>query len=144
MDRRTGLTPKISDHLATLSTEPPQAIYDKIDRAHRSGKRNDKKPRNIYANFIKSVDASYFVEQFVQRSVKNSKSNPNNSPKIRVDHQYTKALEDRRNQAKIERRKLLDDKDIAMGHIAYLAKLLVKTDVKEKKWTLFQEFWPDL
>ena len=133
---------KLCDFLATLSTETPQVIYQKLDRAHRSGKREEGKPRNIYANFVKSVDANYYVDQFVKLSVKRSRSSlhNNNSKPIRVDHQYTKQLEERRNQAKIERRKLLDAKEIAMGHIAYPAKLLVKADANDKKWNLIREF----
>ena len=125
---------KLCDFLATLSTETPQLIYERIDRAHRGGKRSDDKPRNIYVNFVKSVDANYFVDQFVKSRVKKSKNNLNNSssPQVRIDHQYSKALEDRRNLAMIERRKLLDTKKIAMGHVAYPAKLLVKDNAKDR------------
>ena len=129
---------RLCDYLATLSPEQPQTIYQKIDRAHRSGKAVSGKPRNIYANFTQSVDAKYYVEQFVKHSVKNKSRN--SSSNIRVDHQFTKSLEDRRNKAKMKRRELLNEKKIVQGHIVYPAKLMVKTDHNQTKWDMVEEF----
>ena len=44
------------------------------------------------------------------------------------------------NEAMIERRRLLDAKEICKGHVAYPAKLLVKVDPKQEHWVLQKEF----
>lgn len=126
---------KLCDHLATLSKEKPQDIFVKIDRAHRSGKRIPGKPRNIYANLVQSCHADYYIHQSIKSNMNTSTNN-----NIRIDHQYTRKVEDRRNLAKIERRKLLDAKVIAKGHVAYPAKLLVKVNPDQKHWDLQKEF----
>ena len=128
----------LCDYLASLSNEPAEEIFNKLDRAHRSGKMDRNKPRNIYANFLKSTDADYYVEQCIKHNVKHT-SNPNRST-IKIDHQFSKRVMDRRNEAMIERRQLLNAKKIVKAHLVYPAKLMVKTDHKEKKWTFFKEF----
>ena len=130
---------KLCDYLSSLTSESAQDIYYKIDRAHRSGKRVKGKPRNVYANFTQSVDASYYVEQSAKHNMK-SKANNKNNEMVRIDHQFTKSLEDRRNKAMIKRRELLDGKMIAKGHLVYPAKLMVKVDHNQTKWDLAEEF----
>ena len=83
---------KLCDYLSSISSEPAQTIYYKIDRAHRSGKRVTGKPRNIYANFTQSIDAKYYVEQSAKHNVKNKdNSNDTSSSPVRIDHQFTKS-----------------------------------------------------
>ena len=129
----------LCDFLSTLSNEPSDVISSKIDRAHRSGKidRDSGRPRNIYANFLKSTDADYYIELCIKHNVKQTSANRS---KIQLDHQYTKKVMDRRNQAKLVRRQLLDANKIVKAHLVYPAKLLIKTTHQQKKWELYKEF----
>ena len=133
---------KLCEYLSSITDEPPQQIFQKIDRAHRSGKidRDGGKPRNIYANFTKSVEADYYIEKCIKHNIKQSTLHRGPINQVRLDHQFTKKVEERRNLAKIERRKLLDAKTIVKGHLVYPAKLLIKTDLQQKKWHLHKEF----
>ena len=96
---------ELSDYLATLTREDPRDIYQKIDRAHRTPgpPRADGKPRHIFANLTKSVHCKYYVDMNSKYCAKNKLD----KEAIRVDHHYTKLVQDRRNKAMLERRQLL-------------------------------------
>ena len=129
---------ELCDYLASLSLEDPRDIYQKIDRAHRPPGEppEDGKPRNIFANLIRSVDCKYYVDLNSKHCAKHKQvKNP-----IRVDRQYTKQVQDRRNLAMIERKQLLADKKYATCHLAYPAKLFGKVDIKQQKNEFIKEF----
>ena len=128
---------KLCEHLAILSNENVHDIKEKIDRAHRGGKpqQDRDRPRNIYANFLYSTDASYYVEESVKYCVKNK-----NNCKWRVENQFSTEVNDRRNQAMLLRKQLLQTKQIAQGHLVFPAKLYGKKDRAQKQWDLIKEF----
>ena len=129
---------QLCEYLATLSREDPQVIHEKIDRAHRTPgpPRDDGKPRNIFANLIYSVDCKYYVNL----SSKHCAKNKNSDDTVRVDHQYTKAVLDRRNLAMLERKKILKAKEYATCHLVYPAKLFGKKDVNQKDSEFIKAF----
>ena len=129
---------ELCDYLATLSREDPRSIYQRIDRAHRTPgpPRNDGKPRNIFANLVKSVDCKFYVDLNSKHCAKN-KNSPDTT---RVDHQYTKSVLERRNLAMIERKKLLAEKKYVTCHLGYPAKLFGKVDIKQEQSDFIKAF----
>ena len=94
---------KLASHLSKLSGENKSDIKDQLDRVHRSGKFvRGGKPRNIYANFPHSTDAAYYIDLSTKSRIK-LKSNAT----WRVEHQYSKSLTKRPNEALIQRRTLM-------------------------------------
>ena len=114
-----------------------------IERAHRHGKNEQSnangdhhyatKNRTIYARLYNSEDTKYFVKKARLLRVANKRYT------ISVEQQFTEKLKARRNDAMLERRKLLDDKTISSGFLDYPAKLMVKFtgDTKYKLHSTF-------
>ena len=107
---------------------PHEQIEKLIDRAHRGGKRNTRGPRNIYVKFL----SSQTVDQFMI-SIRSTKV------PYRIERQYSKAVNERRNTAMIERKRLKDANEIQAGYLEYPAKLMVKA-VGENKYKFFKDF----
>lgn len=129
----------LADHLAALSNESSATVADKLDRVHRGGKKEGTKPRHIYANFIYSTDASYYVSLAVKKAVDaHNKGDP--APTWRMDNQYSKKLTERRDKALVHRKELLKKKAYAQCRLVYPAKLLGRKDKNAKKWDFIEEF----
>ena len=129
----------VAETLATLSNENPETIARKLDRVHRGGKKEGKKPRHIYANFIYSTDASYYVSLAVKKAVDaHNKREP--APTWRMDHQYSKKLTERRDKALVHRKELMGRKEYVQCKLVYPAKLLGRKDKNVKKWDFVKEF----
>ena len=139
---------KVCQHIATLTNETVDDIWNKIDRCHRGDDQDDakengrnnrnnnnNKPRHIYANLYSSTEASFYVSKSSKLCVKEKNTSWS------VDHQYSPKVQARRNAAMIHRRQLLNDKTIAQGRLVYPAKLLGKKHHKQLKWDLIKEFW---
>ena len=113
----------------TSTYDPKYQIDRLIDRAHRGGKRNSRGPRNIYIKFLSSQTVDHFMEAIRTQTLP-----------FRIERQYSKAVNDRRNTAMMERKKLKTiDKTIQSGYLDYPAKLMVKLH-GERKYTLHKEF----
>ena len=129
----------VTEHIASLSNENPDAVFRKLDRVHRGGKKDNDKPRHIYANFIYSTDASYYVDLSVKQWV-NSHNKSEPQPTWRIEQQFSKKLTARRDQALLYRQKLLKKKEYAKCRVAYPAKLLGKKDKNSKRWDFIKDF----
>ena len=129
----------VTDYLSTLSNENTDTVFRKLDRVHRGGKKDSGKPRHIYANFVYSTDASYYVDLSVKKWVScHNKGEP--KPTWRIEQQYSKKLTERRDQALLYRQELLKKKQYAQCRVAYPAKLLGKKDKNVKRWDFIKEF----
>ena len=129
----------LADQLSALSNETSATIAGKLDRVHRGGKKEGTKPRHIYANFVFSTDAAYYVSLAVKKAVDaHNKGDP--APSWRMDHQYSKKLTERRDKALEHRKELLKKKDYAQCRLVYPAKLLGRKDKNIKKWDFIKEF----
>ena len=116
--------------LAELDNSNDGTKYENlIERAHRHGKTEQQntngdhysaKNRTIYARLYNSEDVKYFVKKARLLRVANKRYT------INVEQQFTEKLKTRRNDAMLERRKLLDEKTITSGFLDYPAKLMVK------------------
>ena len=117
-------------HLADLTGENVDELEHIVDRCHRGGKTdpNNRRPRNIYMNLSASRHVDNFIDAARERR----------SP-YKHERQYTKAINDRRNAAMMERKRLKDNKLIVSGYVDYPAKLMVKKP-GAKKYTLENEF----
>jgi hypothetical protein len=106
----------VIQHLAQMTEETTDTLDQIIDRCHRGGRVVDEnKPRNIYLN----CTTSRYVDSFL-KAARTTKS------KYKHDRQYTKPINDRRNAAMLERKRLKDTGEIISGYLEYPAKLMVK------------------
>ena len=114
----------IADLISRTSNEnvDPNNIKASIERCHR-GKgnlSNQSKPRLIFVKFNKWKDSEHTKDLFRRNS------------KIRVEQMYSPAVTQRRNDAMIERRQLLDSKTIVSGYLDYPATLKVKYKTEDR------------
>ena len=93
-----------------------------IERAHRQGKREDGKSRTIYARLFSSEDVKYFVKIARLLRVKDRRFG------VVVDHQYSEALQQRRNLAMLKRRELVDGGEFSKVFVDFPVKLMVKKE----------------
>ena len=112
-------------------------LNNNIVRAHRGGSTNtnDKSiPRNIYVKFTRHDFADSIQKRYVKNAV-HKKSNYSTN----CCQQYTKSVQERRDNAMKVRRKLLDEGVILRGHVQYPAKLIVLYP-HTKKYTFHSEY----
>ena len=128
-----------TDYISTLSNENTDTVFRKLDRVHRGGKMEGNKPRHIYANFVYSTDASFYVDLSVKKWV-SCHNKGETKPTWRMEHQYSKKLTERRDKALLYRQELLRKKEYAQVRLAYPAKLLGKKDKNIKRWDFIKEF----
>ena len=127
---------KTEERVSTIISRHLQKDYNRtinmFQRVHR-GNGDDRK--TIYANFYSWKNAQEILTEFTNLRINNPKM------KIKIDQMYSKDTMTRRNNALIERKKLLADKDsnIVKAHLVYPAKLMVKYNGSQK-YELYQKF----
>ena len=129
----------VINYLAELAEQDEAEIEDVVDRCHRGGRKNNNnnnnninnKPRNIYMNFTSSRHVDFYIQK-----ARTQKS------EYKLERQFTKPVQDRRNAAMLHRRTLLDNKEITSGYLEYPATLMVKKpgDSKESKFKFCKAF----
>ena len=117
---------KVGEILESISGVDRNKITEGIERAHRGGKKKADKRRNIYIRFYSWDDAEYYFQKFKSLAMKKHHFN------YKIDRQYSKKLTSRRNEAMLERKRLLDSKQIVSGYVDFPAKLLVKKSVNTR------------
>ena len=119
-------------HLAELGGQDYDEVDNIVDRCHRGGRKdkNNNKPRNIYMNLC----ASRYVDFYIDAAWRKNKNTP-----IRHERQYTASVNERRNAAMLERKRLKEAGEIIAGYLEYPAKLMVKK-AGETKYTLKDTF----
>ena len=93
-----------------------------IERAHRQGKKEEGKTRTVYARLYCSENVKLVVKQARLAKIKDKRY------PIRIEHQYSEALQDRRNEAMLKRRELLDGGMYTNIYVEYPAKLMGKKE----------------
>ena len=107
----------LADH---FNKDQNDVMYD-IVRAHRSAAKPDSnKCRPIFVKFARE-DVAEGINIDLSRRENKTKS----GVYFKCTKQYIKALQDRRNDALVKRRELLDDNSIIKGFVEYPAKLIV-------------------
>ena len=127
----------LADVIARNCDMTNNEAFDTIERCHRSAfqQQNKKKgKRNIYCAFHSWDDAQYVLERF-RRACMSGRNNG-----IYVEQRYGAATTARRNNALVIRKGLKADGTITSGYISYPAKLMVKYNVNDKKFSLHEDF----
>ena len=96
------------------------SICDRIERAHRRGKRINNHHRPIFARFYCSEDVKYYNDKIRHLCI--NKKNEG----VTSNLQFSKRLKERRNTAMMERKRLKSNNEIISGYIEYPATLMVK------------------
>ena len=106
---------KVAELLGELDGNKSDAIYyaSTIERAHRQGKKEEGKIRTIYARLYSSEQVKYYVKQARLARIDNKRL------KYRVDHQYSEALQERRNTAMLKRREIVDSGDFVSALLIF-------------------------
>ena len=105
-----------------------------INRAHRSGRKSNGKPRVIYANFCR-----WDVTQDIISAFRFSNMNyPGFS--IYADYKYGPRTSVRRVDALTLRKSLKADGEIVAGYIQYPARLMVKYNIRDDHYTMHKDF----
>ena len=106
-----------------------------IERAHRGrSNRYNEGPRPIYAAIFHWKDAEWVKEEFLEKN-KRSRAFP-----YIVEQMYGPLTSRRRNQALKTRMELKNEGTIVSGFIQYPAKLFVKYNNRDKKYTMHKNF----
>ena len=119
------------------STTSVEAIQKDIDRAHRTGMKKENISRPITVKFSTWKAAQGIMSMIIRTNSK--RDSP--SHKIYVEQKYSSKLTERRNNAKVERKKLMqtDEYGSAKMYVCYPATLMVK-NVGERKYSKLEEF----
>ena len=112
-----------------------------IERAHRQGDQGDNQDEGKKRDGPRHIVARLYCSEAVKHYEKQARllrmADPNFH--IQVSQQYSDAVTDRRNQAMIKRRELIDAGEINAAFLDYPAKLKVRKD-GQKYFKLYQEF----
>ena len=111
----------VATHLSKVLGINKNDITNRIERAHRGGKKSQKYHRNIYIRLYSSEDVKYYIFEL-------RKLNMAKKTNIIGMNQYSKKLTERRNQALYERKKLKDKKEIISGYVKFPAILMIKRE----------------
>ena len=125
---------KVNEVLSRVLDMPPQHISHMIKRCHR-GQKKDDKVRPIFIKFQSWKDAQFVLTSITRIRTKNRHF------EFKIDQMYTEDVTDRRNEAMIERRKLLNDNSnaIVKAYVASTAKLMVK-EKNSQKYEVYKTF----
>ena len=107
-------------------------VINGIERAHRGGKKDKNRNRNIFVRLYCSEDVKYYCYEI-------RKLNINGKTKIIATQQFSKKLTLRRDLALQERKRLKDSGDIIAGYLQFPATLMVKKE-GELKFTVHSQF----
>ena len=127
----------VANFLVTQLGAPSQeAAKAQLVRAHRSAKKNNNNrqrttPRPIFIKF----DRDDTAENYLRTSINKKTINKG----FKVQKQFTKPLQERRNLATHERRKMMDNGEIIKGFVEYPAVLKVVRP-GDTKYTRIKEF----
>ena len=107
----------VIQHLAELGELSEEDVDETLDRCHRGGRKDNtnNKPRNIYMNFTTSRHVDFYIHEARKKQ----------SP-YKHERQYTKSVQERRNLAMMERKRLKGEGEIISGYLEYPAKLFTK------------------
>ena len=109
-----------------------QSVHDGIERAHRGGKKSGHSPRNIYMRLYTSEDVKYYCDLLRKLNIRHKTT-------IKASPQFSKKVTDRRNQAMLERKHLIDKGAIKSGYVEYPATLMVKRE-GDRSYTIKQKY----
>ena len=124
----------LASNIAKLCKLPQDGMMKAIERAHRSKMRkNDKKAgrRDIHVLFFDWNIAQEVLTEFIKHG---------RGQDVYIEQRYGPDTTWRRNQAKKERRKLLDEGVITCGFVDFPAILLVKYTEDDTKYTKHKDF----
>ena len=106
-----------------------------IERAHRGKQSNAREgPRHIYVKFFSWKDSETVKNGFIDLCRQHPKMG------IRADQMYSKEVSNRRNDAMLERQKLIAAKEISNGYLAYPATLMIKRHKLDKQYIKYKSF----
>ena len=123
---------RVSTMLAKLCQLDSEDIDYWIERVHR-GKKDEQKegPPNIHACFYDWNKAQLILKEFI----KNGRGQG-----VYVEQRYGPNTSYRQNQAKKERRTLLDNKTITNGYVGFPSQLMVKYKETDLHFKLHKDF----
>ena len=126
----------LTDTLADLcKIEDKNKLFRCIERVHRGGKvkKDDRKEgkRDIHVLFFDWNDSQMILSEFLKHG---------RGKGVYVEQRYGPDTTFRRNKAKEERRKLMNNKEITSGYVQYPAKLMVKFTRDDTKYTMMKDF----
>lgn len=125
----------LAKEIAKVANINEQNASSMIERVHRSRPNAYKEgKRDIIAGFYDWNDSELVKLKFRAAAMKGKVKG------IFVDQKYGPLTTWRRNHALMERRKLIGDKTISNGFVAYPAKLMVKKNKTDKKYFLHKDF----
>ena len=130
---RTVLAATVSKCIPRLSKDDAYNIFECVHR----GRPNNRTPgkRNTFAKLCRWDDAESLKSDFRKLNINDK------NLKIYCEQKFGPLTTFRRNHAMAVRRKLMDDKAIFSGYVAFPAKLLVKKSRdKNEKYILYEDF----
>ena len=142
---------KLAKVMSEVTGKPLSETSEWIERGHRTGKPSTGKaseaivpgdsnsgryvrkgPRVITAGFYDWKDAQHVLDSFIKYNIQNKS-------KYSAEQKFGPLTTRRRNEALVERRKLITNRSIKSGFIAYPARLMVK-NVNENSYRLYKDF----
>ena len=130
-DTRTVLAKEISN-VASITEKEASCMMERVHRSrpnpHKQGKRD------IVAAFFDWNDSEFVMRKFRDAAKKGQVKG------IFVDQKYGPITTMRRNHALLQRKKLIVDKVITNGYVAYPAKLMVKKSKTDKNFVLYEDY----
>ena len=115
----------------TLNTSPDEA-RNMVERCHRAAanpKYKGNAPRPIFAAFMDWRDSELTKDSFRK-----------NNADVFVEQKVGPRTTARRNMALKERKRLKDNKTILNGYVSHPARLMVNTNARAAKYTLWKDY----
>ena len=124
----------VADAVAKVTQLQKETIFKGMERVHRSGN-----PANPKKKGKRDVYACFYDWNIVQKILKSFRQNGQRSG-VYIDQLYGPNTMYRRNLALQHRKTMVDNNEIAQGFVAYPAKLMVKYDKRDTKYTFVKDF----
>ena len=121
----------VCEKLAEITNSDPETLSNAIERIHRGKPNRHDGPRVVHALFYDWNDSEHLISA-MRKNGRNSR--------IYVEQRYGPDTTWRRNSALTLRKDLKAQGTITSGFIAYPAKLMVKYNVQDRKYTMHQDF----
>ena len=123
-----------ADAIAKVTQLSKDTIFQGMERVHRGGNPSNPKKkgkRDIYACFYDWNDAQLILKNFRLNGQRSG---------VYIDQLYGPSTMYRRNLALHQRKLMVDNDEIAQGFVAYPAKLMVKYDKGDNKYSFVKDF----
>ena len=121
----------VCEKLAEITHCDPETLSNSIERIHRGKPNRHDGPRVVHALFFDWNDSEHLISSMRKHG---------RSSRIYVEQRYGPDTTWRRNSALTLRKDLKAQGTITSGFIAYPAKLMVKYNVQDRKYTMHQDF----